>query len=117
MRRVLHNILLAVARAIYKPQPSAPLSSAPGQLQQVRELTAEERDQLAAYLKSPSGVAMLDRARAIEFRALRNGKPATWSDAIDWLISLSHVPRDTGNEFQTDIPPQGETALDERVSP
>ena len=103
--------------------PAKFLRRAPKQLEEVRELTKEQRDQVAAFLQSPTGLLLIERGRAIEFRdyktKLQPEHRATWSDCLDWIISLSHVPRDTGNELDTNATEaiEGESQFRDRVSP
>lgn len=107
-------------RQAHKPaQVPAQLRRAPRQLEEVRELTREERDQLAAFLSSSAGKQLIERARAIEFRDYQNQQPATWRQCVDWIISLSRVPRDNGNEFESNATEaiEGESQFRDRVSP
>lgn len=117
MRNFIHTTLLALAKRFAPPAPVAPLLRAPRQLEEARELTAEERDQLAGFLKSTAGLALIERARAIEFRDYQSDRRATWRQCVDWIISLSRVPRDNGDEFQTDTEAIGESQFRERISP
>lgn len=119
MRERLAKLFRAMAATLWaEPAKPAHLYPAPEQLENVRELTTEERDQVAAFLRSTAGQITLNRARAIEFRAYRQNQPASWGACVDWLVSLSRVPRDRGDENQTDTDAgHGDLPISERVSP
>lgn len=113
------------AERVMVPPASARHSSpwTPG----VTEWTADNAAELAKFFTSSTGQALLVRARARQCATAIASQQAqavgevnieTFSDAIDWLVSLSKISGSTADQVENSGPDaNGEPSADDLLSP